>query len=170
MRTLFLAIGILAGVGHAAAGEKPAGQDHLAPLAQFVGEWEVDGKWSHGSPLHARGVYAWGLGKKIMTAKTFVKNGDKEYQRYEAVMAWHPEKKSLFQISFAFDGSLTEVLMEPKDRDTLHVGWTPFAAGKPSKVRQVLRFVDNDHFRWVVSIQEGTGWKQIMDATWVRKK
>jgi hypothetical protein len=164
MRIVLTALAFLVAAGHATAG------DQLAPLGRFVGEWEVDGKWSDGSPLHARMMCSWSLGKKVLTTRTFVRNGDKEYQRYEGIMAWHPEKKSLFQISFAYDGSLTEVLMEPKGKDTLHVGWTPFAPGKPSKVRQVLRFLDNDRFQWVVSIQEGDNWKQIMDATWKRKK
>src|SRR5579862_6490985 len=93
------------------AAEQPNAGSGLAALQRFVGEWEVNGKWADGSTLHARGVYEWGLGKKIMTAKTFVGDGDKEYQRYEGIMAWHPEKKSLFQISFAFDGAVTEVLM-----------------------------------------------------------
>jgi len=88
------------------AAEEQGSEPGLTALERFAGEWEVDGKWSDGQPLRARGVYQWGLGKKIMTAKTFVGDGDKEYQRYESVMAWHPEKKSLFQISFAFDIAL----------------------------------------------------------------
>ena len=92
-----------------------------------------------------------------------------EYQRYEGVMAWHPEKKSLYQVSFAFDGSVNEVLIEIKDKDTLHVGCVPFAEGKPSLVRQVLRFLDNDRFQWTVSVRDGDGWKQVIDATWTRK-
>ena len=141
----------------------------LAALDRFAGEWEVDSKWADGQRLQARGVYAWGLGKKIMTAKTFVRDGDKEYQRYEGVMAWHPEKKSLFEISFAFDGSLTEVLIEPKDKDTLHIGWVPFTAGKPSNLRQVIKFVSQNEFQWTVSMKEGENWKQLIDATWKRK-
>ena len=46
----------------------------------------------------------------------------------------------------------------------------PFAEGKPSKIRQMIRFLDNDRFQWVVSMQEGDGWKQLIDATWKRKK
>jgi hypothetical protein len=152
------------------AGDKAADDNKLAPLAPFVGEWVVDGKWADGAPLKARNVIAWGLGKKIVQTKTFVQDGDKEYQRYEGVMTWHPEKKSLYQVSFAFDGSISEVLMESKDKDTLHVGWTPIAEGKPSKVRQVLRSLDNDRFQWIVSIQDGEQWKQLIDATWRRKK
>src|SRR5207302_1864149 len=105
--------------------------------------WTVEGKWSDGSLLKARNIYAWSLGKKIMTSRTFVRDGDKEYQRYEAILACHPGKKSLYQVSFAFDGSMTETLMEAKDKDTIHIGWTPFAEDKPSMIRQTIRFVDN---------------------------
>jgi hypothetical protein len=73
--------------------------DPMALLAPFVGEWQVEGTWSSGDKLRARGVYQWGLGKKILHARTFVMNGDKEYQRYESIMAWHPEKKSLYEIN-----------------------------------------------------------------------
>src|SRR5437016_7442244 len=77
----------------AAADEKtsePKFDARLAPLARFPGEWTVDAKWSDGSELHGRSVYEWGLGGKILKARTFVKDGDKEYQRYESTMAWHP--------------------------------------------------------------------------------
>ena len=96
-------------------------------------------------------------------------NKDKEYQRYEGIMAWHPDKKSLYQISFAFDGSITETIMEAKEKDTIHVGFTPFQEGKPSLVRQTLRFTDKDHFVWNVQMKQGEEWKQLIEATWVRK-
>ena len=79
------------------AEEKTSIDPKLAPLDRFVGEWVVDGKWSSGDALRARAVYEWSLGKRILTAKTFVMNGDKEYQRYEGILAWHPEKKSLYE-------------------------------------------------------------------------
>jgi hypothetical protein len=152
------------------ADDKPAVGIALAALERFAGEWEVDGKWSNGQGLHARGVYEWGLGKKILKAQTFVRNGDREYQRYESILAWHPERKCLFEITFAYDGAYTEVLVEAVDRDTLHIGWTPYHAGKPSKVRQTLQFLDDDHFRWVVQAQDGGQWKQLIDATWKRTR
>jgi len=155
--------------GRLAADDKPAA-DPLAPLARFVGEWAVDGKWSGGEPLRARMVCEWGLGKKILKTKTFVQGGDKEDQRYEAVMAWHPEKKCLYEVSFAFDGSISEYRLDAKDRDTLHVGFEPVPGGKAANVRQVLRFPDDDNFQWTVMVKQGDEWKQIMDATWKRKK
>jgi hypothetical protein len=168
--TVILALTLMTvAVKSSMAADQPNAAAGLAFLERFVGEWEVDGKWDSGQKLQARGIYAWGLGKKIMTAKTFVRDGDKEYQRYEGVLAWHPEKKSLFEISFAFDGGLTEVMIDVKDKDTMLIGWTPYTPGSPSKVRQVIRFLDQDRFQWIVTMQEGETWKQLIDATWKRK-
>src|SRR6267142_6392473 len=133
---MLLSLLMLLAAGRLAAEDKPA--DPLEALARFAGEWTVDGKWSDGKSLQARSVCEWGLGKKIMKAKTFVMDGDREYQRYEAVMAWHPEKKCLYEISFAFDGSISEYRLDPKDRDTLHVGFEPVPGGKTPNVRQII--------------------------------
>jgi hypothetical protein len=151
------------------AADPPAADDKMAPLERFVGEWTVDGKWANGESLHARSVYEWGLAKKILKARTYVMNGDKEYQRYEGVLAWHPEKMSLFEISFSFDGSISEYLIESTDKDTLRIGWQPFNPDKPPRVRQVLKFLDKDSFQWTVSLKDGDDWKPLIDATWKRK-
>jgi hypothetical protein len=151
------------------ADDKSAEPNHLACLERFVGEWTVNGKWSSGDELHARNIYAWGLGNKIMTAKTFVQSDKGEYQRYEGVMAWHPKKKSLFIISFAYDGNMTENVIESKGDDTILIGFAPFHDGEPSKVRQTIQFKDNDHFTWKVELQGKEGWQELIDATWVRK-
>ena len=155
----------------APGGDTPAEKkEPLEPLARFIGEWQVEGQWSSGDKLQARGVYEWGLGKKILKAKTFVMNGDKEYQRYESIMAWHPKKNCLYEITFAYDGNISEVVLEPKDEDTLHIGYTPFHADQAQNVRQILKFKDNDHFVWTVTMKQGDEWKQLIEATWVRKQ
>ncbi len=178
-RSYYLLAGMImiAAPGWMRADEKSPADSKLAALGRFEGEWVVDGKWSGGQALRARAVYEWSLGKRIMTAKTFVMNGDKEYQRYESIMAWHPEKKSLYEISFVFDGEIHEVLFDVVDKDTIHIGWKPFHEKKatpeqvnPGTVRQVLKFLDNDHFQWTVTMKAGEEWKQLIDATWVRKK
>jgi hypothetical protein len=159
-----------AGTPRLQAADTPDAEDHLAPLARFVGEWEVDGKWSDGTPLHARATYTRGLGGKIITGKTFVKDPAKgEYQRYEGILAWHPKKKSLYEVSFAYNGDLSEVLFDVVDKDTFHVGYRPFNEGEPSKVRQILHFDGNDAFVWTVSLQTDDGWTKLIEATWRRK-
>jgi hypothetical protein len=151
------------------AADAPA-DDHLAPLARFVGEWEVEGKWSDGSPLHARATYEWGLNKKILVAKTFVKDpGKSEYQRYEGILAWNPRKKSLYEVSFAHNGEMTEVLIDPVNKDTLHIGYQPFHEGEPQNVRQILHFAGDDAFVWTVSLKMGNDWTRLIEATWKRK-
>ncbi len=172
MRTTIKVAAILAFflTGPALAADNPPADNPLSVLDRFAGEWVVEGKWSSGETLHARTIYKWGLGKKILKARTFVRNGDREYQRYEGILAWQPEKKSLFEISFAYDGAVTEVLIDSPDRDTLRIGWTPYTPGKPSRVRQILHFLDNDRFRWTVQLQDGDAWKPIIDATWKRKE
>jgi hypothetical protein len=156
----------------ARADDTPAApaEDHLAPVARFIGEWEVDAKWSDGSPLRARTVYTWGVNKKIIVGKTFVKDPAKgEYQRYEGIIAWQPKKKSLFEISFAYNGEISEVLYDFVDKDTIHVGYRPFHDGDPVNVRQVLHFAGNDAFEWTVMLKMGDDWTKIIEATWHRK-
>jgi hypothetical protein len=142
----------------------------LAPLARFEGEWTVDGKWTGGTELHARAVYEWGLAGKIMRARTYVQDGEKEYQRYESTMAWHPGRKCLYEINFVVDGNVTEHRVESKDAKTLLIDFTPLDPDHPGKVRQTLAFVDHDHHTWKVELNGDNGWQTLIEATWVRKK
>lgn len=170
---LAIGLGLLAAVcgQRDVAANQPAAvaREPLACLDRFIGEWEVEGKWSDGNPLKARTVYQWGLGKKILVTKTFVRDGEKEYQRYEGIFAWHPKKKCLFQTSYAYNGDITEVLIEQADNDTFHIGYKPFRDGEPAKVRQILKITGKDSFVWTVSLQAGDEWKQLIEATWHRK-
>src|SRR5262249_6950210 len=107
----------------------------------------------------------------------FVKKGSGEYQRYESIMAWHPKKKSLYEISFTYNGDISESLIDVVDPHTLHIGFTPVdkdttAPTKPSKanVKQVLNFVDPDHMTWTVTMEQGGQSKQLIEATWVRQR
>jgi len=64
---------------------------------------------------------------------------------------------------------MTENLIEPKDAETLHIGFSPFHEGEPGKVRQIIRFKDKDHFTWQVLLQNDKDWQEIINATWERK-
>jgi hypothetical protein len=161
----------LPGATLAADPQSAADRGHLAPLARFVGgQWIIHGHWANGESLTARAVYEWGIANKIIVAKTFVMNGDKEYQRYEGVFAWHPKKKSLVQYSFAYNGDLTESVIDIKDEDTINVGWTPYSGGQPGNVRQILKFQGENSFVWTVAVKAGDKWNQIMEGTWERKE
>lgn len=156
--------------GCPALADDKAVENKLAPLERFLGEWTIQGRWSDGKELQARGVYTWGLGKKFIVAKTFVGTGDKTYQRYEGIMGWHPTKKHLFETSYAFNGGVENIRIDVKDKDTLHLGFAPFSSDEPSEVRQVLKFLDQDSFSWTVELKSDKGWTKIMDGTWKRKQ
>jgi hypothetical protein len=168
---------LTSGVAARGADSTATRQDHMVALAKFDGEWRVNGQWANGENLEARTVYEWGLGKKIMKAHTFVKNGSSEYQRYESIMAWHPRKKCLYEISFTYNGEISEHVIDVVDGETLHIDFTPFeqdtaSATKLSRanVRQVLKFIDADHMTWTVTMRKGEEWKQMIQATWVRQQ
>jgi hypothetical protein len=168
---LILASTVFAGACQALpAADAPAADDHLAPIARFIGAWQVEGKWSDGTPLKARAVYTWGVNKKIIVGKTFVQDPAKgEYQRYEGILAWQPKKKRLYEVSFAYDGSISEVLIELVDKDTLHFGYRPFNEGEPANVRQIIHFTGDDAFVWTVLLKQGEDWTKLIEATWQRK-
>lgn len=179
MKLRFMCLSVIVLVGSAAATARmvagpddtsPSADERLATLRRFEGEWTIDGRWTSGDELHARSIYALSLGKAIMRTQTFVKNGASEYQRYEGIFAWHPKKKSLFHISFAYNGEISETLVESKDKDTLLLGWSPFQEGVPSNVRQTITFTDADTFLWKVELKGDDGWKTLMNGTWHRKK
>ena len=146
------------------------GAERLAPLSRFIGDWTLDANWSDGTPLRARAVYEWGLGGKILRARTFIITGADERQRYEDVIAWDPRRESIVDVSFSVDGAINEILVESKDENTLLFGWKPYHEGKPGRVRQTITFEAKDRFVWVVELNAEGDWKQIMQATWVRAK
>jgi hypothetical protein len=166
--SVFAALGPAA--GHSSADDKQAGENKLAALEPFLGEWEIHARWTDGNELHARNVIDWGIAKKFITAKTFVRDGATEYQRYDAVMGWHPKKNSLFQISFTYNGEINETIIEPAEKDALHIGWKPFTVGQPSPVRQIIKFTDKDSYVWTVLLKDGDNWKKLIEGTWTRKK
>ncbi len=155
------------------AAEPPAGADPAAwaLLERWAdSEWVIDATWVDGSPLHARCEYRWGLNRKFLVCKTFVSAGTGEYQRYESIMAWHPEKKSLVSVDLAYNGQFSETVVELVDKHTLRQGYTDYIPGHASPARQEISFVDNDRHTWKVWVKDGSGeWSTIMDGMFVRR-
>jgi hypothetical protein len=59
-------------------------------------------------------------------------------------------------INFASDGAISEHLIESTDENTFRIGFAAINSDKPPKVRQVIKFLDKDHFQWVVSSRTAT--------------
>jgi hypothetical protein len=144
--------------------------DKLLPVARFIGgQWAIDGRWDSGEELHARSIYEWGLNKKFVKARTFVNNRGVDYQRYEAIFGFDPAKKSLYEVSFSFDGRMSEYTIEPKDASTLQIGWSPFGNGETPRIRQTIQFQDDNTFTWTVWMKDKGDWKRLIEGTWRRK-
>jgi hypothetical protein len=150
--------------------DKPA-TEALAPLARFVGgEWVTHGKWSDGTELHARATYVWGVNRKVILGKTFVQDGKGgEYQRYEEIIFWQPKQQRIVHISVAFNGAVSENVCDAPEADMLRFGYTPVTPDQPPKVRQTIRFTDDNTFIWKAELQGKDGWQPLIEATWRRK-
>lgn len=144
--------------------------DRLGPLAPAVGyEWRVEGNWSNGSPLKARAVYEPGLDGKIIKSQVFVSMGETEYQRYESIIAWHPEKQALYELTVSVDGEITEWKIEDRGQKTLQLTHFETAPGKPN-VRQTMKFTDEQTMDWIVEIEQDGAWRELLHAPWRRRE
>jgi len=142
----------------------------IAALAPFIGEWKFDGKWEDGSPLKARTVYGWGVGRKHVKFATFVAAEKGEYQRYEGFLTWQPDAGCFAEYSFAFDGAVSEYRLDTADGQKFAIGFTPLHADHPAQVRQEVEFTDANTQSWTVEMHAGEAWQRIMKGEWKRVK
>jgi hypothetical protein len=141
----------------------------LAPLAQFIGEWTLDGHWANGEALKAREKAEWGLNKKFITVSTFVSryDGSGEYERYRAVYAVKDGKVVLYNFAYDGESSVDEMTVNGKVIDVRRKAKTP--DGGEMVIRQQLEFKGSDKFQWRVWLDRNGNSQQIMDGEWVRK-
>ncbi|HEY7087323.1 MAG TPA: hypothetical protein VH518_04490 [Tepidisphaeraceae bacterium] len=140
----------------------------LSAVAPFVGgEWRIKATWAGGNPLEARAIYDWGLNKKFVVAKTFVKLPEGgEYQRYETIFG--DDKGQLMSYGFTFNGEV-HVLPMAVDGRTISDEWTVDGENGSVRIKQRIELLDDNHFHWQVwSAAAGADWKPMMDGTWVR--
>ena len=163
--------GRLAGLWSPVSADEPTPADHLAPLARFVGgEWVGRGKHDADSDFRTRVVYEWGIDKKLLKAKSYLKGEGGETLVYESVFAWHPAKKAitLLSVVVADDSSTT-----PSSRGRrlasirLH---RRLGGDKTTAYRQSIRFLDDDHTEWTVFAKKGDEWVKVIESTQERRK
>lgn len=110
-------------------------------LAELIGEWRVQGRWTDGAELSARAEYSWTLDGRAIRVCTFVTpETGAEYQRYEGLITWSPERGALVQHSHAFDGSSEQLLITPGSTNgEFRIGFEPIEPSRPSRLRQMLQ-------------------------------
>lgn len=155
--------------GDTAAAESAA-NDALQVLAPYVGgEWRIKANWSDGSPLEAREIFEWGVGKRFVNCKTFVsKSGGGEYQRYETIFGVGQSGK-IVCYSFVYDGQVhvTDFTVEGKKL----TGERPMkgADGSEGTLRQSVEQIEPNKFRWIVAFVKDGNVNPMMDGVWVRE-
>jgi hypothetical protein len=157
-----------AAAASAADGAASATPGALQPLLPFLGaEWRIKATWSNGTPLEARSTYEWGLAKKFIVARTYVKRPDgTEYQRYESLYADKDGELVMYGFTYAGTVNVSTMLVDGKTFGNI---WTAKNAdGKDTKFKQTVELVDNNHFRWQVWHEKDGQWSQMMDGTWER--
>jgi hypothetical protein len=141
---------------------KPSALDVFKP---YIGQWKINATWSGGSPLEARATYDWGLNKRFVVAKTFVKTPDgREYQRYESIFA--EKDGQLLCYGFVYSGD-ADVRQWNTTGARLWNEWTMDGADGTGKFRQSVELVDG-HIHWLVERQRDGQWEQLMDGKWER--
>lgn len=152
------------------ATSSPFASKELAPLAGYLGNWEIEGAWADGTPLWSRNEFTVGLGGNFVVARTFTKNEAGEiYQRYTTYFGADKTSGNLVSHGFTYDGSMAVV-------DPMEVGGEPglesltsqFTSGGPT-VRQTVQLTSRSSYTWKVWIQTGQDpWQQVMDGVWHR--
>jgi hypothetical protein len=161
-----LVLGLLSGGGRAQQPAPTTRESALAVMTPYIGDWTIKATWGGGAPLEARATYTWGLNKKFIVARTFVKQADgTEYQRYESVFG--EENGQVVCHSFVFSGEAS-VRTWQRDGAKLSNEWISKGADGDAKFRQSVELVDNDHIRWLVAREKDGKWESIMDGTWER--
>jgi hypothetical protein len=141
---------------------RPSALDALKP---YIGQWKIYAAWTGGAPLEARATYDWGLNRKFIIARTFVKMPDgREHQRYESVFA--DKDGQLMCHGFVYTGESDIRPWHLKDRK-LWNEWTTNGADGTGKFRQSIELVD-DQIHWLVEREQDGKWEQLMNGRWER--
>jgi hypothetical protein len=138
----------------------------IAPLAGLVGgEWRIKANWHDGTPLDARAVYTWGVGKKFIHAKTFVNAPEGEYQRYETVFGGEDGKLKAWQ--FAVDGHFTAMDFTVDGKKFSNSRTMPGAKAGDT-LHQSLEIVEPNKLHWIVKFERDGKVQPLIEGDWIR--
>ena len=154
----------------AAKNTSPFETAQLRPLTGFLGNWEINAKWSDGTPLWSRSEFTVGLGRRFLVARTFTKNGEGQlYQRYLTYFGIDKETQHLVSHGFTFDGTMAVVDPVEMGGEPGHESLTSEWSNAGTTVKQTVQLTSANAYSWKVWIRTGEDpWQQIMDGVWIR--
>jgi hypothetical protein len=136
----------------------------LEPLGCFVGgAWIGEGQHGTDTGFRTRVVYEWGLNRKLLKAKSYLRADKGEQLVYESVFTWHPEKKKMIFLSVSAAGGIFEGTLEKND-NTFESLFKSYSGTTTSTFRQTIQFLDNDHTLWTVFAKKGEDWVKVIES------
>lgn len=147
---------------------EPSSDDKLLePIAELIGDWKIDTKWSDGNPLHATKTFEWGPGKKFIVCKTTLlkEDGSVDYERYYTLFG--VENGQLMQFNFVYDGTTD---FEPQTIDGKRISGIRVFKRPDGELRvnSFTELTDPNTLHWKVWNEQGGPEKPMMDADWKR--
>lgn len=146
----------------------------LEMFSPYIGNWEINDRWSTGETLWARNEYRVLMNGAFVEATTWAKDGDRPpYARYRTIFAWDPEAKSLVSHGFTMDGTAETHRMEMLDADgstAISAEWPMSDAENAPSIRQHVHMPKDGSYRWQVwMVPAGGGDPAVMiDGEWIR--
>lgn len=123
----------------------------LEPLAQYLGDWEINATWTNGTTLWARNEYRSMLGGKFVYATTYVSdNAGPTYPRYITIYSWDPAQSKIIAHGFDQAGATTTVTMNTLPDGAIMSQWSISDDPNSPRIRQQISAVTNDSYRWQV--------------------
>jgi hypothetical protein len=136
----------------------------LESLACLVGgTWIGEGQHGPDSEFRTRVVYEWGLNRRLLKAKSFLRGDKGERLVYESVFTWHPQKNKLIFLSISAEGGIFEGTVERKG-DTFECVFNSYSGTASSRFRQTIQFLDADHTLWTVFAKKGDDWVKVIES------
>lgn len=146
----------------------------LEMLSPYIGNWEINDRWSSGETLWARNEYRVLMDGAFVEATTWAKDGDRPpYARYRTIFAWDPEAKALVSHGFTMDGT-TETqqmsVMTDGGSTAIRAEWSMSDAEDAARIRQHVHMPQDGAYRWQVWMLPASGDEpvEMIDGHWKR--
>ena len=146
----------------------------LAPLVPYLGDWEIDAKWSSGEALWARNEYRPTMKGRFVEVKTFAKDGDGEpYHRYTTIYGYDAKAEKIMAHGFTYDGSTSQIPVAVEsfegDDQAISSSWKPDPSAD-AEIRQIVWTKNDGAYGWNVYMRSSpeADYQSVMEGTWKR--
>lgn len=139
----------------------------MTHFRNFIGKWEMEGKWSNGKTFKQEVILEWGLNQNIVKVKTYgVTNPETGAYglRNEGIRAWNKQKDSILFWEFDIYGGITEGTCEFEEKN-LHYLYDY----NGEQLKESWIFIDKNTYSYeIVSLKDGKVNNSYLKSTYKR--